>query len=111
VTRRGSLLKTGRKDLVKGILRLERPLDGQRAKLDEIDADRLRLKPPREAKLRRTARRHPLARLKAKLVHVEQRMAANVLGTCVGTRRLFRQQHHLDVAGFDSVMHGCMTGA
>jgi hypothetical protein len=51
---RRSLLKTERKDPVKGILRLERQLDGRRVKLEEIDADRLRPKPPREAKLHRT---------------------------------------------------------
>ena len=29
-------------------------------------------------------------------------MAGNVSGICFGTRGLFMQQHHLDVAGFDS---------
>lgn len=98
------LLRAERKDLVKGILRLERQLAVRRAQLKEIDADRLRLKPQREAKLRRTVHQNRirLARLKAQLARVERRLERNVPGICFGTRKLFRQQHHLEAAGFDS---------
>ncbi|HKR40417.1 MAG TPA: hypothetical protein VJU59_12185 [Paraburkholderia sp.] len=41
-------------------------------------------------------------RLRAKLARVEQRLEAHVPGICFGTRKLFRQQHHLDLAGFES---------
>ena len=98
------LLREERRDLANSIRRLERQLATRRAQLDEIAADRLRLKPQREAKLRRTAHQNGvrLMKLTAKLARVEQRLEANVPGICFGTRKLFRQQHHLELAGFDS---------
>jgi hypothetical protein len=36
------------------------------------------------------------------LAKVEYRLEANVPGICFGTRRLFRQQHHLELTRFDS---------
>jgi hypothetical protein len=62
------------------------------------------MKPAREAKLRHTVHRNgvPLSRLGARLVRIESRLAANVPGICFGTRKLFRQQHHLELAGFES---------
>ncbi|WP_232072279.1 transposase [Paraburkholderia pallida] len=41
-------------------------------------------------------------RPRAKLARIGQRLEANVPGICFGTRKLFRQQHHLDLAGFES---------
>ncbi len=98
------LLKDERKDLNRGIRRLERQLATRQAQLDEIAADRLRLKPQREAKLRRTTHQSGirLMRLRARLARVEQRLDSNVPGICFGTRKLFRQQHHLELAGFGS---------
>ncbi|AMV48420.1 transposase [Paraburkholderia caribensis] len=98
------LLRDEQKDLNRGIRRMERQLATHQAQLDEIAVDRLRLKPPREAKLRRTAHQRGvrLVRLRARLVRVGQRLDANVPGICFGTRKLFGQQHHLALAGFSS---------
>ncbi|WP_242540284.1 transposase [Trinickia mobilis] len=96
------LLGAERKDLLKAIRRQQGQLDARRERLAEIAADRLRMHPQREAKLRHTVRRNgvALARLQAKLVRVERRLAANVPGICFGTRKLFSQQHHLALTGF-----------
>ncbi|MGB8416417.1 transposase [Paraburkholderia sp.] len=98
------LLDDERRSLEKGIRRQAAQLSARRKQLAEIEADRLRMKPGREAKLRRTAHQNviSLARLEAKLRKVEARLAANVPGICFGTRKLFKQQHHLELAGFDS---------
>ncbi|MGB8423432.1 transposase [Paraburkholderia sp.] len=98
------LLDDERRSLEKGIRRQAAQLSARRQQLAEIEADRLRMKPGREAKLRRRTHQNvtSLARLGSKLRKVEGRLAANVPGICFGTRRLFRQQHHLDLAGFGS---------
>lgn len=77
-------LKAERNGLVKGFLRLETQLARRRTQPDETDADRQRLKPPREAKLRRAAHQNGvrLARLKAKLAREERRLERNVRGVC-----------------------------
>ena len=105
------LLKTEREDLLKAIRRQQRQLDTRRARLAEIDADRLRMHPQREAKLRHTTHRNglALARLRAKLARVERRLAANVPGICFGTRKLFAQQHRLALSGFRN--HDAWLGA
>ncbi len=41
-------------------------------------------------------------RLRARLARVGQRLDSNVPGICFGTRKLFRQQRHLALAGFES---------
>ena len=41
-------------------------------------------------------------KLRARLAHVEQRLGATVPDICFGTRKLFRQQHHLALSGFMS---------
>jgi hypothetical protein len=91
------LLGEARRSLGKGIRRVDAQLGARRRQLAEIDADRLRMKPRREAKLRRRTHQNvlSLARLESKLRRVEARLAANVLGICFGTRKLFKQQHHL----------------
>ncbi|MFP3555513.1 transposase [Paraburkholderia sp. SIMBA_049] len=96
------LLDTERKDLLRAIRNQQRQLDTRRARLDEIAADRLHMNPQTEAKLRHTVHRNgvALARLQAKLVRFERRLAANVPGICFGTRKLFGQQYHLAQAGF-----------
>ncbi|NIE63125.1 transposase [Burkholderia sp. Ax-1719] len=98
------LLKEERRSLQGGIGRLERQYRTRKTQLDEIAADRLRLKPLREAKLRRTVHQNTcrLERLNARLTKVEQRLEANVPGICFGTRKLFGQQHHLKLAGFSN---------
>ncbi|CAG9222027.1 Exonuclease SbcC [Paraburkholderia caribensis] len=55
------LLDTERKELLKAIRRQQRQLDTRQARLADIDADRLRMRPPREAKLRHTTHRNGLA--------------------------------------------------
>ncbi|HKR40424.1 MAG TPA: transposase [Paraburkholderia sp.] len=96
------LLVSERKDLLKAIRNQQGQLDTRRARLDEIEADRLRMNPQRVAKLRHTVHRNgvALSRLQAKLARVERRLAANVPGICFGTRKLFGQQYHLAQAGF-----------
>jgi IS605 OrfB family transposase len=96
------LLGAERKNLLKAIRRQQGLLDARRERLAEIAVDRLRMHPPREAKLRHTVHHNgaALARLQAKLVRVERRLAANVPGICFGTRKHFSQQHHLALAGF-----------
>ncbi|MFP3555514.1 hypothetical protein SB861_33095 [Paraburkholderia sp. SIMBA_049] len=81
---------------------MECQLATHRAQLDEIAADRLRLKPQREAKLRHTApqRGIQLKRLRASLARVGQRLDSNAPGICFGTHKLFGQQHHLEISGF-----------
>jgi hypothetical protein len=98
------LLNEERRSLEKGIRRQEAQLSARRKQLAEIDADRLRMKPEREAKLRRMTHQNAtsLVRLESKLRKVEARLVADVPGICFGTRRLFRQQHRLGLAGFDS---------
>lgn len=63
------LLDAERKDLSKAIHRQAHQLDARRARLVDIVADRLRLSPRREAKLRHTVHRNgvALSRLQAKL--------------------------------------------
>jgi IS605 OrfB family transposase len=105
------LLDKERKDLLKAIRGQQRQLDTRRARIADIDADRLRMHPQREAKLRHTTHRNGLAltRLQAKLARVERRLAANVPGICFGTRKLFAQQHRLALAGFRN--HDAWLGA
>ncbi|WP_246217279.1 transposase [Paraburkholderia panacisoli] len=98
------LLGDERRSLEKGIRRQAAQLSARRQQIAQIDADRLRMKPGREAKLHRTAHQNvmSLVRLESKLRKIEARLAANVPGICFGTRKLFGQQHHLELAGFDS---------
>jgi hypothetical protein len=60
--------------------------------------------PQREAKLRLTTHQNALrlSKLTVRLVRVECRLAGNVSGICFGGRKLFRQQHHLELTGFGS---------
>ena len=97
------LLTEERRSLRKAIQQRERQRLERLEQIAQIDADRLRMKPTREAKLRRTAHQgvRSLARLESKLKKVEARLSAQVPGICFGTRKLFAQQHRLDVAGFD----------
>ncbi|MGF6757356.1 IS200/IS605 family accessory protein TnpB-related protein [Paraburkholderia sp. GAS42] len=96
------LLQEERRSLAKAIRRIKAQLDVRREQIAEIDADRLRMKPAREAKLRRTAHQNviSLARRTSKLGRIESRLAANVPGICFGTRKLFGHQHQLALAGF-----------
>ncbi|BCG02618.1 hypothetical protein PPGU19_071860 (plasmid) [Paraburkholderia sp. PGU19] len=95
------LLVSERKDLLKAIRDQQRQLDTRRARLGEIAADRPRMNPQREAKLRHTTYRNGLAltRLQAKRARLERRLAANLPGICFGTRKLFAQHHDLAKAG------------
>ncbi|KAA1004041.1 hypothetical protein FVF58_33405 [Paraburkholderia panacisoli] len=96
------LLGAERKDLLKAIHRQQGQLDARRGRLAEIAADRRRMHPQREAKLRHTVHHNgvALARLLAKLARIGRRLATNVLGICCGTRKLFARQHHLALSGF-----------
>lgn len=81
-----------------------RVTDRQVHLLAEIEADSLRMEPQREAKLHRMTHQNArsLTHLESKLRKIEARLAANVPGICFGTRKLFGQQHHLELASFDS---------
>ncbi|MEI5997851.1 hypothetical protein H3V53_11750 [Paraburkholderia bengalensis] len=87
------LLDTEHKELLKAIRRQQRQLDTRRESLTEVAADRLRMHPQHEAKLRRITHRSgvALARLQEKRAIVERRLAANVPGICFGTRKLLDQ--------------------
>ena len=81
------LLAEERKSLSKDIAHMESQLDARRAQIARIDADHLRMKPQREAKLRARAHQNAvtLARRKSKLRKIEAGLVANVPGICFGT--------------------------
>ncbi|WP_436197018.1 hypothetical protein [Paraburkholderia hospita] len=76
----------------------------RRIRLEALAEDRLRMLPQREAKLRLTTHQNALrlSKLTVRLVRVECRLAGNASGICFGSRKLFRQQHHLELTGFGS---------
>ncbi|WP_100216069.1 IS200/IS605 family element transposase accessory protein TnpB [Paraburkholderia hospita] len=98
------MLVAERKSLRNGIRQLEKQLAVRRIRLEALAEDRLRMSPQREAKLRRTTHLNALrlSKLTARLAGVEHRLAGNVPGICFGSRKLFRQQHHLELTGFSS---------
>lgn len=98
------LLVSERKSLRNGIRQLEKQLTVRRIRLEALAEDRLRMLPQRKAKLRLTTHQNALrlSKLTVRLVRVECRLAGNVPGICFGSRKLFRQQHHLELTGFGS---------
>jgi hypothetical protein len=97
------LLKEECKGLRRVIRSLERQLATRGAQLEEVAANRLRLKRASKAKLRRRTHQNArrLEKLTSKHAKVGHRLHANAPGICFGTRKLFRQQHHLELAGFN----------
>ena len=96
------LLAEERKSLSQGIAHMESQLDARRAQFARIDADHLRMKLQREAKLRARAHQNAvtLARRKSKRRKTEARLVVNVPGICFGTRKRVGQQHHLGLTKF-----------
>lgn len=92
-------LKEHRKDLTKALASQKRQLAARRERLQKVAEDLLRMAPTRLDKLRRLAHTNivKIARLESKLRMVEKRLAANVPGICFGSRKLFKQQHHLEL--------------
>ncbi|ASL47827.1 hypothetical protein bAD24_III10550 [Burkholderia sp. AD24] len=98
------LLAAERKSLRNGIRQMEKQMAVRRNRLDALAEDRLRMSPQREANLRRTVHRNALhlSKLQARLASIGRRLQANVPGICFGSRKLFSQQHHLELAGLAS---------
>lgn len=75
------ILKVVRKDLIKGVLLVERLPTRRRAQLDEIDADRLHVKAQRAGKPRRTAHQNCMRPARLKLTSSPVRQVPRRLST------------------------------
>jgi len=96
------LLKNERKELEQRIRKYGQRRAASGAKLTEVANHTLRMSPAAHAKL---GQQHHyscqrLDKLKSKLLRVKSRLAANVPGICFGSRKLFQQQHYLELTRF-----------